>query len=203
VDDDDTAIAQPALAALARMPGDAVVPDLLRALGSESSERRTAAVIALGERRERTAAHALVGVARSDEEEHTRQAAVDALARIGDDFAVAGLIDLAAEPRRAAHAVAALAGLGETRIHSVGRGLRHPNVGVRCAVVEALARMRHAGASSLLATALLDEAPSVRLAAAQALGRRDVRHADAALSEAARVDGDAAVRRAAQRARGR
>lgn len=203
VDDEEIAIAQPALAALARIADGAVTPILLGALQSESAERRLTAVTALGERRESAAVRELVRMARSDDDEKTRDAAVDALARIGGKDAVAGLVALTEEPRRAAHAVVALAGLGEDEIDWVGQGLRHEHVGVRCAVVEALARMRHAGASSLLTAALRDEAPSVRLAAAQALGRLDVRQADPALSELARADGDAAVRRAAQRALGR
>jgi HEAT repeat protein len=60
--------------------------------------------------------------------------------------------------------------------------------------------MRHAAAPRLLARALQDPVAAVRLAAAQALSRMDLREAEAGLGELARSDGDPAVRRAAQRA---
>lgn len=199
----DMAIAQPALAALARMPDDAAGAILLRALAAADPERRLAAVQALGDRRELRAVRELARLARSDDDESVRDGAVDALAAVGGEEAVRALVALAEEPRRSAHAVVALAGLGEEQIEWVGRGLRHEDAAVRCAVVEALARMRHRAASSLLATALVDETPVVRLAAAHALGRLDVRQADTTLGELARTDDDARVRRAAQRALGR
>jgi HEAT repeat protein len=202
-DDADLAIAQPALLALGRMPDDAAATALLRALETPDAERRLAAVTALGNRREGGAVREQARLARADEDEGVRDAAADALATIGGEEAVRALVSLAGEPRRSAHAVVALAGLGEDQIEWVGRGLKHEDVAVRCAVVEALARMRHRTASSLLAEALVDETPVVRLAAAHALGRVDVRQADATLGELARADDDARVRRAAQRALGR
>lgn len=199
----ELAIAQPALAALGRMPDDAAAAILLRALTAPDAERRLAAVEALGMRREARAVRELARIARADEDERARDAAADALAAIGGEDAVSTLVALAEEPRRSERAVVALAGLGEDQIEWVGRGLQHGDVAVRCAVVEALARMRHGTASSLLAASLVDESPAVRLAAAHALGRLDVRQADATLGELARSDDDARVRRAAQRALGR
>jgi HEAT repeat protein len=71
-------------------------------------------------------------------------------------------------------------------------------VGAREVVVEALGRMKHPGGGRGLAAALEDAAPSVRIAAARALSRLDLRDARTQLSALARTDENPAVRVAAQ-----
>jgi HEAT repeat protein len=103
--------------------------------------------------------------------------AVEVLVRVGSEEATAVLVAIAADPQRTAAAVDALARATEAQLPWLGRGLAHADVHVRCAVVEALGRMRHRGASALLAGALADEALAVRAAAAHALRRLDLRAA--------------------------
>jgi HEAT repeat protein len=60
-------------------------------------------------------------------------------------------------------------------VASIGLGLSDPSVGVRCVVVEALGRMRSPLAAGPLSAALRDGDAIVRLAAAHALARLDLR----------------------------
>jgi len=183
VDDPEPAVAEQALLALGQSSDPGALPALLAALRSDDRGRRLAALDALAHRAgagvgDAGVADAVAPLARdaADPEEGAR--ALDVLAAAaGDADAVAALIEVAAAPRRTAAVVDALARLGERQLSSVGRGLSHPDVAVRCAVVEALGRMRQPAASALLAEALHDAEESVRVAAEHALGRRDVRAA--------------------------
>lgn len=197
-DDPDPTIARAGLAALAELPGETAMQVLLRALQSEDPERRMTALAGLSHRGQSGAPEAIAALARSDGEGEVRVRAVEALGRIGEGRALDALIDLAADRHVGTRVVAVLSGLAERQVPAVAAGLRHPDIEVRCAVVEALARMRHRVASARIAEALGDDAAPVRLAAAQALGRLDVREADATLATLARTDRDPGVRRAAQ-----
>jgi HEAT repeat protein len=53
--------------------------------------------------------------------------------------------------------------------------LYEPHVSVRCAVIEALGRMRHPLASTMLSDAVQDRDPAARTAAEHALARHDLR----------------------------
>jgi HEAT repeat protein len=199
-EDADPAVARAALAALGRIADPAAVPPLIASLGSGDPERLLAALGALGRRGAAESVPAVERIARAEGDARARDLAVEVLAQIGGEDAVAALIALAANPRRGPSVTAALARLGEEQLVWVGRGLHHPDEGVRCAVVEALARMRHQSARRLLAGALGDGAATVRLAATRALGRMDLRSAEPTLSVLARTDRSEAVRHAAESA---
>ena len=87
------------------------------------------------------------------------------------------LVAIAASPPRAREVADALARLGERELPWIAHGLAHADASVRCVVVEALGRLELPSAAATLATALHDDEPVVRFAAAQALGRRDLRAA--------------------------
>ena len=187
VRDADPAIARPALAALAQMRSDDAVEPIMDAVHSGDRDIAQAALAALGKRREAGAVASVAECARTGRDAGLRAAAVDALAQISTEASVEALIALADDPQRSALVVAALAGVGAQHVAWVGHGLQHADVDVRCAVVEALSRMRHPAASALLVGALEDAAGVVRLAAAQALGRLDVRFSEPAPGPATRV----------------
>jgi HEAT repeat protein len=94
--------------------------------------------------------------------------------------------------------IAVLSDLDETQLPWLRDELAHVSDTTRGVIVEALGRMRHAGASHELAYLLDDPTSAVRLAAARALGRLDLRDARAQLAALARTDENPAVRRAAQ-----
>ena len=198
--DPDVEVARAALVALGAARGRESLEILLAALQRGERTVTVAALAALGRRATPAAVAGIAALAHSGDDPVVHAAAVEALARIGGEEAVGALVSLTAEPRRAPMAVAALARLGADQVKWVGRGLAHEDPGVRCAVIEALGRMRHPHATPLLAGALEDPSRAVRLAAAQALGRLDLRDAEARLDVLARTDDDPAVRRAAQRA---
>ena len=108
------------------------------------------------------------------------------------------LIELLANPSRREAIVAALAQLGEQQIDLVGRGLAHPQLEVRRAIVAVLEGMKHRSASEYIGAALDDPEPAVRLAAATALGHLGSQAAQRILATLAQSDPDAAVRQAAQ-----
>jgi hypothetical protein len=118
---------------------------------------------------------ALAAAARHGTDPEERDLALAALAAIEDHRAVDALVELAADPRRCGAVVDALARLPASRMAWVRPALAHANVAVRYAVIEALGRMRHRAASSMLAEALDDEEPAVVAAAAHALARLDLR----------------------------
>lgn len=127
-------------------------------------------------------------------------AAVDALRDTGTRAAVAALVKLATNMRLRPRIVAALAAVGGDRFDALSEALMYENEGIRCMVVEALGRVKSPGASRLLVSALEDPSSPVRLAAAQALGRMDLRGTERALTEMSRGDASAAVRDAARSA---
>lgn len=198
--DRDESIARQALEALGAVDAAEAVTVLAAATGSPDRERALIALRALARHRDAAAVAAVERVARTGADAELRDFAVETLGTIGGAEAIAALVRLAADPRRGTSVVAALARQDEAQVESIGRELRAADDGVRCILVEALGRMKHRGASLLLAEALHDPAVSVRFAAVQALGRRDLRDVETGLVAASREDEDATVRRAAQRA---
>lgn len=184
--DPDCTIVRPALGALELLHGRETIDLLLDALHVTDRACRLAALEVLARRADAAPVPdvaAQVAAQARDDDDRVRAAAVDALARLarnGSEDAVAALIALAAMPRHTTAAVAALASLGEREAPWIARGLAHPDAGTRCAIIEALGRLRAAPAaiSRLVAPALADEAEVVRLAAAEALGRLDLRAAE-------------------------
>lgn len=198
--DPEVEVAKAAILALGAARGRESLDVLRAALQRGEQALTVAALAALGRRASPAAVGDIAALARASDDPAVHVAAVDALARTGGEEAIAALVSLTSDPRRAPVAIAALARLGGDQVQWVGRGIAHDDPGVRCAVIEALGRRRHPHATSLLARALEDPAPAVRLAAAQALGRLDLRDAEERLDIIARTDDDPAVRHAAERA---
>jgi HEAT repeat protein len=195
---EDRDLARAALSALGLVSHPDALPPLLSALRAPQPTRQLDALRALAERGGVGAAGALQWVAAADANPTVAQAAIEALARLATPESLAALVALTAdEPRREA-CIAALAQAGEAHADQIARGLAHAQPAVRCATVEALARMKRPYASELLATALDDPEAVVRLAAVQALDRLGSRRAERQLTVLARRDADLAVRRAAQ-----
>jgi len=193
-------IAREALNALGKIAHPDALPALLAALRARESERRIDALRALGARGGDGVADALQWVAASDSDAQVAQAAIDALAQIQTPDAVNALISLTADRTRREWCIAALARLGAARIEWLGKGLTHPQASVRAAVIDALARMKHARATELLARGLDDADATVRLATVNALAHLDARLWERRLSAVAHHDPDPIVRRAAQQA---
>jgi HEAT repeat protein len=173
---------------------------LLKALDSPDPFRRVDALKALGVRGGEGVVEGIQWVAAKDQEPAVVEAAIDSLRRLGTAQAVAALISLTAEATRREAVIDTISQLGEERIEEIGGGLTHAQAGVRGAVVEALGRMKHLPAAELLADALDDQDPAVRIAAANGLARLASRSAERKLVSMSRTDPDAAVRRAAQKA---
>jgi HEAT repeat protein len=180
---DDAMLARAALLALGRLGDSASLPVLLAALASGEPLRQLAALEAIACIRQELGpgtdeiVREVGALARTAHDGGVRERALQVLGRAAGASGVAAVIAIAESPRRAREVADALAALGEAQVSWVGHGLTHADASVRCVVVEALGRMEFSSAAALLATALGDEAPEVRFAAAQALGRRDVRAA--------------------------
>jgi HEAT repeat protein len=186
--DDDSMIAHAALLALGRLRDYASLPTLLSALASGEPLRQRAALDGLDFMRPASDSDAaamvqrLAALVQTTGDDSIRARALEVLGHLGGAAGVAALVGRAESPRRAREVTDALASLGEAQVAWVGHGLTHPDANVRCVVVEALGRMQFAAAAALVASALEDEAGPVRFAAAQALGRRDVRAAHSTAS---------------------
>ncbi len=197
---DDLDLAQAAIGALGQILLPEAQAPLLAVLRSAQASRRSAAIAAIGARGGSEAIDMLQAVAAADAEPQVARAAICALGRIAGPQAIAAIVDLAADSAHRDACTAELARLDEQWIDSLARGLAHQRPGARCAVVDALARMKHPRASEYIRAALGDADPSVRLAAAVALGSLGSRAADRTLAQLAQSDPDAAVRRAARAA---
>jgi HEAT repeat protein len=109
------------------------------------------------------------------------------------------LITLTSNPRVRSAVIDAIALVSDAVNTGVLSALRSPDESVRRAVVEALARARHDTVPHLLAAALDDTSPVVRLEAARALSRLDLGDAERQLSLIADSDESPAVRFVARR----
>ena len=204
-EDGDTARA--AIRAL-RHVQDAGAQGALDALSrAEEPWRRAEATAALGQRGGAQALSTLQWVAAADESSDVADTAIAGLVTMAsrDDHgadATRALVELLAEPSRREASIAALARLSVRRAADVASGLSHASPQVRRSTVEALSRMRHTDATRWIETALDDQAPAVRAAAASELRHLGSRHAARKLVLLARVDPDADVRRAATMATG-
>ena len=203
--EEDLAIA--AIKALGDVPGAEAWPPLQRALRSPSPPRRIAAIEALTRRGGAPVPQALQWTAAADEDAEVARAAVGALGALAASHgaawedAIAALVALTADANRRADCVAALAGVPPERAAQVARGLQARAPEVRCATIEALARMRQVQSSQFVSSALDDDAPAVRHAAVVALGHLGSRVADSKLVQLAETDPDPHVRLAARQAR--
>ncbi len=193
-------LSRAALDALGHIGHPDALPPLLAALNSSDVERKLDAIRALGQRGGVGTAGALQWVAATDDEPRVTKAAIEALGQLDTPEAVAALIALAADTKHRETCVAVLSQLGEERLEWIAQGLQHAHVGVRCATIDALARMKTPHASETLITALEDKDPTVRLAAVTALKRLGSYLAERQLTALAHTDPDASVRAAARAA---
>ncbi|GAB4411795.1 MAG: hypothetical protein Kow00106_06200 [Anaerolineae bacterium] len=189
-------MARVAIEALGKIGLPEALPPLLAALQATRGERRLIVIEALSRHDEPQVVAALQRVAATDQTPFVIEAAVEALVRIGTGPAIAALIELTADPVRREACVNALSQLSLEQLDAVAEGLMHPVPDVRCAVIEALARMKSAPATERLSLALNDTQPEVRLAAVSALGRLGSYYGERDLLARLRVEPDETVRSA-------
>lgn len=194
----DGRIAQAALAAMSRLGHPRAIEELLAALATSDVERRKNVVRLLGDRGGALAIAALQWTVTHDPDPGVVQAALDALAHLATPQAIAALIELTADENHRSLCVAALARVGSPMAPEIVRGLKHSNPQVRCAVVQALARLDGEAVTDALVTALRDEDPSVRTTALTALAQKRLQSVRAHIVMLARTDADPAVRRTAR-----
>ncbi len=195
-DDVEPDVARVAVEALGKIGLPEALPPLLSALQTTRGERRITVIEALSRRDEPQVVVALQRVAATDKTPEVIDAAVEALARIGTGPAIAALIELTADPLRREASVKALSQLPLEQLDAIAEGLMHPLPEVRCAVIEALARMKNAPATQRLSVALNDTQAEVRLTAASALRRLGSYYAERELLARLRVEPDESVRSA-------
>ena len=201
-DDPDPDVAAAALRALGALRAGDAIPLLQRGTRADAVKIRVAAIDGLAANGSETAVAALAWVAGADAEPPVISAAISSLATVaassaeGAGLAIASLLELQADSRRADAASSALSRLA-ARVDDVAHGLRHPHADIRRRTVDTLARMRAAAATRHLLDALDDRVPAVRETAVMALARLGARSADPRLQELARQDPSKAVRRAA------
>jgi len=155
------------------------------AQGDDSMRLRCAAALALGKIGDNRAIIPLMSILNNrDENYRLRLAVAESLGKLGDEFAVSPLINILADEREKSvylkESVAkALGMLGDIRaveplidILESKRGIRDKFNFLKEQVIEAIGRIGRPNrkATDSLMTTLEDEAPSIRLAAVEALG---------------------------------
>lgn len=200
VESEDDDLARAALGALGKVGHPSALAPLLGALATASPERRIDVLRALAQHGGPQAVESLGHLAGTEGDERVAHAAIDALGQLATADAIGILVELCADPERREACVDALAHLGEERAPALAAGLCHADRDVRRAMVEALARMKHAAATEQLCTALDDPEPAVRLEAVTALGNLAGHGAQRRLAALAAADSDPTVRRAARAA---
>lgn len=199
----ETEVAVVALAALGHVADEAAMAPLALALRSDEPTRRIAAVQALTTRGGPASLDALRWTAGADADDEVARAAIEGMSHLAaggsatSGEAIDALVDLTADQRRRERAVGTLARVPVAHLDRVARGLLHGSPDVRRAVVDALARMRHADAALRVHAALDHDDAAVREAAVTALDRVGARGLSRKLAVMAEGDADAAVRRAA------
>ena len=202
--EDDADLAAAALAALSSV-SDPGVDDLLdeTARGANPASR-IPAVQALASRPRVKSVEVLSWAARVDEPRELRSVAIEGLRRLAQASsadvtatAVEALLGLSAERETREEALSALASLPETAVEPAGALLTSGPVAVRLGAVEALARMRHPGASAALARGLDDPLAAVRSAVVGAFGRLGTRAVGSRVAAMRQHDQDDGVRRRA------
>ena len=171
VADPEADIAVAAIEAFGRFDRATAAPILIRALANRDSRRVIAALDALAELQASAAVQIIHEIAVGASDRAVRSAAVNALARIGSAESVNALIDLAGYRPLRADAVAALGSTSPDQVLLLEPGLSHADEQVRCAVVDALSRMKVTAASRLIGRMLEDRSPAVRRSATRALSR--------------------------------
>lgn len=183
--DPEQEVAEAALRGLGAFSRSSTRHVLAREVRSEDQVRRGAALAAIAHQRNEEWIPQLRELAESGDLA-TRTASIAALRDIGSGSAIATLVQLAESMQLRPAVLAALGTLDARQVAFLGDALAYEKEGIRCMVVEALGRSKHPAGTSLLVGALDDPAPSVRLAATQALSRVDVRGATGRLAYQAR-----------------
>jgi HEAT repeat protein len=200
VEADDRDLSSAALAALGNIGHPDALQPIVSVLRSKDATARANAVRAVASRRDALAVEALQWTSAVDSEPAVSAAAIRELGAMATDASIAALIRLSADRRLRDDAIAALVRLDPSHIDRVALGLKNPEMEVRRAVVEALGRMKHPTASHVLAAALDDERPEVRLAAVIAFRRLGSRSAERKLLLLSHNDPDPGIRKAAETA---
>lgn len=171
VESNDPDLANAALVALGGIAHPSATEPLIKSLRSLKADRRRQAAAALGQQRNPDVLEHLKRTAAADEEAAVYEAAMVSLSQLATPEAIAGLISLTADPVRRDAASNALANVPDSLLEQIAGGLSHPSAEVRRAIVRVLARRKRPQASELLRNALGDPDDSVRLAAADAVGK--------------------------------
>ena len=195
--DRDLDVACAAIAAIAQIGPDGSEPALRFALESVEPRMIHAAFATLGHHRAGYAVPLIAALVRESRDAELRQDGILTLGRIGGRAAIEALLQLSADRTLREAVTIALGAVDAEQIGLLREKLSSSDERHRRLIVEALTRTKSADAAGVLAVALDDSSPSVRLAAARALGRRDLREARAQLATLARSDESLAVRVAA------
>ena len=198
--DPETEVATAAIAALGQFSASATQSALLQTLSGMNLQRQRAALDAVarhGTANDVTITSAVAAIAQDTRDDELRRHALRTLGAIGNAFAVDALVALGGNGKLAGVVISVLAELDESRAAFLRGTLATGTERERQLAVDALARMRHGGAGPILAIALNDASPVIRLAAARAIGRLDLHDARAQLIALSKTDENAAVRVAA------
>jgi HEAT repeat protein len=175
--DQEPEVATAAIAALGLFSASATREALLRTLTGVDVQRQRAALDAVarhGAASDVSISKAVAAIAQDTRDDELRQHAVRTLGAIGNRSAVDGLVALGANGRLTASVISVLSGLNERQASFLRDVLTNGVDRERLLAVDALSRMRHGGAGPILAMALNDASPVVRLAASRAIGRIDL-----------------------------
>jgi HEAT repeat protein len=195
--DPEPDIASSAAAALGKFNVPESRAALELAIEGDDPQVQRAAIEALGRLRDDTAVDSIRRLAEGTYDSLTRDVAISALAAIGSAASTNALVGLLADRDCRAAASRALAAASGDSLAALIAGLRNPDAGVRCSIVEILGRVKRADVSRTVSRVLEDDVGAVRTAAEQALTRRDLHDVDTAIASAAEADQNSAVRRAA------
>ena len=198
--DHETEVAAAAIAALGDFSPSATRKALLQSLGGVNNQRQRAALDAVarhGAENDFAIVNAVTAIARDTNDGDLRRHAIRTLGAIGNSLAVDALVALGGNGKLTAFVIGVLSELDETRASFLRETWANGTDRERQLAVDALARMRHGGAGPILAMALNDVSPVIRLAAARAIGRLDLHDARAQLIALSTTDENPAVRLAA------
>jgi HEAT repeat protein len=198
--DPETEVAIAAIAALGRFLASATRDALLQTLTGLNPQRQRAALDAVaqhGVSNDLSIVNAVAAIAGETRDEDLRRHAIRTLGTMGSSLAVESLVALGGNGKLTRFVIGVLSELSESDAPLLRGTLVNGTERERQLAVDALARMRHGAAGPILATALNDASPVIRLAAARAIGRLDLHEARAQLATLSRNDENPAVRIAA------
>jgi len=196
--DRDLDVACAAIGAIAHIGPDGSEPALRFALESVDPRMIRAAFATLGHHRAGYAVPLIAALVRESRDDELRRDGTLTIGRIGGRAGIDALLNLSPDRLLRETVTIALSAIDAEQMDLLRERLSTTDERRRRVIVEALTRTKSAGAAGVLVVALDDASPSIRLAAARALGRLDLREARAQLATLARSDESLAVRAAAQ-----